>query len=245
VRFVTWNIHRGIGGLDRRYAPGRLAAVLRHYDADVLVLQEVDDGVPRSSEDRQVDLLADLLDYPYRAYGPNVWLKRGCYGNATLSRYPIARSRNVDITFPMKKARGALFTELEVPVNGHRYTVHVLNIHLGLSGVERRWQVRKMLSTAPLRSLDHGSRIVLAGDTNDWSGALPRGQLRQAGFECVTGYGAHASRTFPAWGPVGALDRVFIRGGVVCERHFSSRLALARRASDHLPIVVDLEVEAG
>lgn len=245
MRLVSWNIHRCIGGLDRRYAPGRVVAVLRHYDADVLVLQEVDDSVPRSGNDRQVDLLGDLLDYPYRAYGPNVWLKRGCYGNATLSRFPIVSSRNVDITFPMKKARGALFTELEVPINGHRYTTHIMNVHLGLSGVERRWQVRKLLTTRPLRSLDRGSRIVVAGDTNDWSGALPRGQLRQAGFRCTTGYGANATRTFPAWGPVSALDRVFIRGGVTCMHHFCSRLALAKRASDHLPVIVDLELEAG
>jgi len=42
-----------------------------------------------------------------------------------------------------------------------------------------------------------------------------------------------------------ALDRVFIRGGVTCTHHFCSRLALAKQASDHLPVIVDLELEAG
>src|SRR6185436_5259721 len=89
VRLLTWNIHKGIGGVDRRYSPGRVTEVLKHYDADVVLLQEVDDGVPRSGNDRQVDLIADVLDYKHRAFGGNVRLKVGCYGNATLSRFPI------------------------------------------------------------------------------------------------------------------------------------------------------------
>ena len=107
MRLLTWNIHKGIGGLDRRYAPRRIAAVIRHYDPDVVVLQEVDQGVPRSRLDRQLHLLGDELGYEHRAWGPNVTLKRGVYGNGTLSRFPIARSVNIDLTFPLKKARGA------------------------------------------------------------------------------------------------------------------------------------------
>ena len=41
VRVVTYNIHTCVG-VDRRYDPGRVAAVLREIDADIACLQEVD-----------------------------------------------------------------------------------------------------------------------------------------------------------------------------------------------------------
>ncbi|MHC5210718.1 MAG: endonuclease/exonuclease/phosphatase family protein [Planctomycetota bacterium] len=242
MRLLTWNIHKGIGGVDRRYSPGRIAAVLRHYNADVVLLQEVDDGVPRSGRDRQVDLLGDVLDYAHRSFAPNVRLKHGCYGNALLSHFPIVRHSNINLTFPMKKRRGALLTVLDAHVGSHRYTLHVVNVHLGLSGVERRWQVRRLLRSSALTALDRSSRIVVAGDMNDWSGILAGGMLRRTGFQCATGVGVRASRTFPAWGPVGPLDRVFLRGGLRCTHHFRSRLALARQASDHLPVIAELKL---
>jgi endonuclease/exonuclease/phosphatase family metal-dependent hydrolase len=240
---ISWNIHKGIGGVDRSYQPERVVEVVAHYDPDVVLLQEVDEGVPRSRRHDQAELLAEQLGFRHVAFGPNVRLKQGRYGNATLSRIPIVESENHDLTFPMKKARGALHTELAVPVDGHSYTVHLLNVHLGLAGVERRWQVRRLLAVPPLSHHDPRSRIVVAGDTNDWGGTLPGGRLDEAGFRCVTGVRRRALRTFPAWAPVGALDRVFLRGPLRCEGALRSRMELARQASDHLPLVVDLTLE--
>jgi endonuclease/exonuclease/phosphatase family metal-dependent hydrolase len=241
MRLLTWNIHKGIGGVDRRYAPGRITEVLKHYDADLVLLQEVDDGVPRSGHDRQVDLIGDVLTYPHRAFGSNVCLKTGCYGNATLSRFPIVRHDNLCLTFPLKKARGALITVIDAHVGSHRYTLHVVNLHLGLSGTERRWQMRRMLRSAAFSSLDGSSRIIVAGDFNDWTALIGRRSLVGQGFRCVTGVGARASRTFPAWAPVGPLDRVFVRGGLRERQHSTARIELARQASDHLPVIVDFD----
>jgi len=242
MRLLTWNIHKGIGGTDKRYAPGRIAAVIRHYDPDVLLLQEVDDGVPRSGGDRQVDLLGDELGYPHRAFGPNVQLQRGWYGNATLSRHPILRRDNVDLRFGPKKARGALLTDVVVPVGNHHYRVHLANVHLGLSSVERRWQLHRLLGCGHLAHLARSSRLVLAGDFNDWHGAVPRLLAAHYGLRCATGRGTSATRTFPAFSPVGSLDRLFVRGRLACTKHFASRLDLARLASDHLPLVAELDL---
>jgi endonuclease/exonuclease/phosphatase family metal-dependent hydrolase len=240
MRLLSWNIHKGIGSLDRRYDLERVASVIRHYDPDVVVLQEVDDGVPRSGSTCQHEALAAVLEYPYVVFGPNVFLKQGCYGNAILSRHPLTRWRNIDLTLVGKKARGALYAEIRALVEDHRLTLHLVNVHLGLSGMERRWQVRNLLDAEELARLDQRSRLVIAGDINDWSGALGRGRLRRAGFRCLSGTGRRASLTFPSWQPVGALDRVFARGAITGEHHQRARLALARQASDHLPVVVDM-----
>lgn len=38
LRVLSYNIHKGIGGLDRRYRPDRVQDVLEHYAADIVLL---------------------------------------------------------------------------------------------------------------------------------------------------------------------------------------------------------------
>ena len=59
-RIVTYNIHKGIGGLDRRYRPERIIETLTRYQPDIVLMQEVDCMVPRSNCDNQVELFADV-----------------------------------------------------------------------------------------------------------------------------------------------------------------------------------------
>jgi endonuclease/exonuclease/phosphatase family metal-dependent hydrolase len=46
LKVLTYNIHRAIG-VDRRFRPSRIVEILAHHDADIALLQEVDEGVPR------------------------------------------------------------------------------------------------------------------------------------------------------------------------------------------------------
>ena len=242
MRLLTWNIHKGIGGLDRRYDIERTLEVLRHHNADVLLLQEVDRGVPRSRRHDQATLIAERLGYRHVAFTPNVRLREGGYGNALLTRCELLHWENVDLSFPMKKRRSALHGVLEARVGRHRHRVHVWNVHLGLSGLERSWQVRRLLGSASMASLDARSRLVVAGDTNDWTGALWPRVLRPAGFELASGRGRTALRSFPAAAPTGALDKFFLRGPLQRRSCQRSRLAAARKASDHLPLILDVDL---
>jgi endonuclease/exonuclease/phosphatase family metal-dependent hydrolase len=97
LKIATYNIHRAIG-LDRRFKPERIVEILNKLDADIVLLQEVDEGAPRSRELNLAKELAQSCDYPYYALGHNVTLRKGYYGNATLSRFPIIRERNIDFT---------------------------------------------------------------------------------------------------------------------------------------------------
>jgi endonuclease/exonuclease/phosphatase family metal-dependent hydrolase len=86
-------------------------------------------------------------------------------------------------------------------------------------------------------SLDH---LILCGDFN--AGALSPLYLllrrRLADAQRAAGRSAHA--TFPSRFPVLRLDHVWIGKALTAEAVAVPRDALARRASDHLPIVVDL-----
>ncbi|GJM20634.1 MAG: hypothetical protein DHS20C15_05490 [Planctomycetota bacterium] len=244
MRLLTWNIHKGIGGIDRAYRIERTLEVLAHHNADVLLLQEVDQGVPRSRRHDQAALIAERLGYKHVAFAANVSLREGRYGNALLSRRDILHWENVDLSFPMKKKRAALHAVIEARLGRHRHRLHVWNLHLGLSGLERAWQLRKLLGSDSLRHLDARSRLVVGGDTNDWAGTLWPRVMRPAGFELASGRGRAALRSFPAAAPSGALDKFFLRGPLRRRRCHRSRLAVARKASDHLPLILDLDLDA-
>lgn len=67
-RVLTYNIHRAIG-LDRRFRPERIVRVLKHYEADICLLQEVDEGAPRSRELNLAKEIAEAAGYPHVVAG--------------------------------------------------------------------------------------------------------------------------------------------------------------------------------
>ncbi len=238
LRVLSYNIHKCAGGVDRRTDPGRIADVIAHHDPDVALLQEAA-RVGRPDPVRQTEDLAERLGFPYRSYFTNV-RKRGSveYGNAVLSRFPITDTSNIDLTIPPKKKRAVLHCRCRVRrPSGRTFTFHVFNLHLGLSGLERKMQLRKFLESHPFAGLHPETPILIGGDFNDVWGTLGA-LLEPAGFRS----GSKPIRTFPAIAPVRALDSIYVRGRVDLERLYTSRLALARQASDHRPLIADLKV---
>jgi|GEM_PF-1451510 len=187
IRLMTYNIHKGIGGVDRRYAPDRIVEAIGHCQPDVVFLQEVDEGVPRSRRHRQVDLLGDALGFEHRAYQRNVTLTEGHYGNAILSRFPLDDTTDVNLTIPLKKKRQALVTHCRIPTSGQERTLLLANVHLGLAGFERRMQIRKLLECDLLRRSDEATGVLLGGDFNDVWANLGSALLEPVGFRlCVS-----------------------------------------------------------
>jgi endonuclease/exonuclease/phosphatase family metal-dependent hydrolase len=241
LRILTYNVHKCIGGLDRRYEPDRVREVIAHYAPDIVFLQEVDSGALRSRGDRQVDLLGSQLGMSHRSFFPNVSLKTGgAYGNAILSHHPILESSNIDLTIPLKKRRSVLHARctLRGAHGGTSHGLHVFNLHLGLQGFERKMQLRRFLASAPFSGIERHTPVVVAGDFNDVWGTLGRKVLLPAGFRGL----ARPIRTFPAYAPWRPLDSIFVRGNVEFVRVFRARHASSSSASDHLPLVADLEL---
>lgn len=238
LRVVTYNIHKCIGGVDRRYDPSRIAEALTTLEPDVVLLQEVDDGARRSNGDRQVDRLSELIGLPHRTWFGNVAVRGGGeYGNAILSRFPIVDTSNVDLTVPLKKRRSVLHAEVRVRHGEVDRTVHVFNMHLGLAQYERKLQLQRFLECDPFARLHHETPIIVGGDLNDVYGMLWR-LLAPAGFRGPE----RSPRTFPAWAPMRALDGLYVRGAVAVRDLARSEHAIARRASDHRPLWAELSL---
>ncbi len=241
LRVLSWNIHKGIGGVDRRYRPERIIELVRSYDPDLLFLQEVDDGAPRSAFHSQAEMLADALGLRHFCYGPNVTLRRGRYGNATLARWPLSHVRNIDLTIGPKKRRGVLHARCRVRVGRRSRTLVLYNLHLGLAGFERARQLRRFLASHPFAGLHARTPILFGGDLNDLWGTLGARFLLPAGFRRA----GRSAPTYPAVWPVRPLDALFVRGDLEVLRCFRSKMPLAREASDHLPLVARLRLASG
>jgi len=237
LRVISWNIHKCIGGVDRRYDLQRSADTLAHYAPDVALLQEVDAGVKRSNGDRQVELLGAALGLHHHAWFPNVKVGDGAYGNAILSRFPLAESRNIDLTVAPKKRRSVLHAVARVHHDGHDRSLHLYNMHLGLAQYERRIQLATFLDSHPFHGLHHETPVIVGGDLNDVWGNLGE-LLLPSGFRGAE----RRPRTFPAWGPLRALDSIYVRGAVRLLDLTRGETELAKRASDHRPLIADVSL---
>ena len=238
LRVLSYNIHKCIGGVDRRYDPKRTAEVITNLEPDVLLLQEVDSGVERSNGDHQVEMLAELCGLNHTTWFPNVDVRGGGqYGNAILSRYPLIESTNIDVSIRFKKKRSVLHGVIRVRHDEVDRTVHVYNMHLGLARFERRIQLRKFVDSHPFATLHNDTPVVVGGDLNDVYGRL--GSLLQpSGFRGIE----RRPRTFPAWGPLRPLDAIFVRGSIDLLDLRRCESELARRASDHRPLLAEVRL---
>lgn len=243
-RLLTYNIHRAIG-VDRRFQPDRIVRILENHAADVVLLQEVDEGAPRSREMDLARELATALGYPHLAVGHNVTLRKGRYGNATLSRHRILRERNIDLTIGLWKRRGCQHTAIALEGRGGRRRLEVFNLHLGLSAGQRERQVGLLARSRELATLAPDVACVVGGDFNDWRSRLSPLFTDWLRFRSASDRSLADGRpllTYPAFFPSGPLDRIYYRGPLRLLSARRCRLRLSRVASDHLPVVADFEI---
>jgi endonuclease/exonuclease/phosphatase family metal-dependent hydrolase len=100
---VSWNIHKGIGGIDRRYRPERVIGVLLELAPDVALLQEVADEMPRSHFHDQAEMRARHWHATRGDFSQHRF-RHGGYGNCILSRWPLSNVHTVDLTIGTRKS---------------------------------------------------------------------------------------------------------------------------------------------
>jgi endonuclease/exonuclease/phosphatase family metal-dependent hydrolase len=236
MRLLTYNIHKGVGGTDRRYRLERIIEVIAAEAPDLICLQEVDRNVRRSLYHDQPALLAHHLDAAAHIYQLNVPHQEGGYGNLLMSRWHFRCHHHLCLRMGRRKPRGAQLAVVETPHG----PLHLVNWHLGLRDKERRWQAERLLCHETFQSSAHLPTLV-AGDSNDWLNALDGHAFARHQFRQVT-QPASCFRTFPAFFSLMTLDKVFYRGEVAIRDARVVRTPLTRRASDHLPLVVDFDL---
>ena len=227
LRVVAYNIKHGRGMDDRVDLP-RVADVLRGLDADVIALQEVDDGTERTARVDQVAALADALGYR-GFHGPHRPYQGGHYGNAVLTRLPAEEVRIRPIPPASGSALAVLEVELRLP-SGRRASV--VSVHLAGSVDERLEQAAAV--TRVFASAGHA--VVLAGDFN----GPPEGPvLTRLRRDWTVAAKSGDPRTYPSDGPDREIGFVMFRRYDPV-RVVGHRVVAEPMAADHRPLLAVL-----
>jgi endonuclease/exonuclease/phosphatase family metal-dependent hydrolase len=240
-RAITYNIHRCFGS-DYRYAPGRIVELIRLIQPDIVALQEVDEGAVRSRGDRQAALIAGELGMEYR-FLPTLEIKGGHYGLALLSRHPMLVVKEEILTEEDRRRgrepRGAIWSAISIG----KITVQVFALHLGLSRWERDRQADAVLGSGWLLHPACTGPVILMGDLNTG----PRSAVYRRISRHLTDAQKSAGRrepakTWPSRFPLFRLDHIFVSSTISVPRVEVPRAPGYREASDHLPVIADMEI---
>ncbi|MGJ8532199.1 MAG: endonuclease/exonuclease/phosphatase family protein [Alphaproteobacteria bacterium] len=221
MRIASYNIRKAVG-LDWRRDPDRVVDVLAEIDADIVVLQEADKRAGSRAGVLPLDRLKrelgyELVDVSVRPQS------HGWHGNAILVRSSFVSWSSTRIEIPTVEPRGAVSMLLSDPM------VEVVGVHLGLTPGMRRKQIEALRQLVDKR--DHP--VILAGDFNEWNPS--RLLFDPASKVIAPGPSFHAAR------PTTALDWFVLTGPLHAVSSHVHTSNLAERASDHLPIVIDIE----
>ncbi len=229
VKVATYNIHKCVG-TDRKRNPQRVLDVLREVDADIIALQEADKRFGARDSCIPAVLIASETSWQHVPLG----IRQnglGWHGNAILVRKGTEIKTAAALNIPMLEPRGAVSAELVI---GGRH-IRVIGVHLDLSGLWRRRQVRWLLSY-----LDSDPRhlpTVIMGDFNQWS---DRGALSEFAFHhhriIKTPKSFHSAR------PMAQLDRIIISHDIEVTNCGAHTTPLSQKASDHLPVWAALTI---
>jgi endonuclease/exonuclease/phosphatase family metal-dependent hydrolase len=242
LRVLTYNVHRWLG-TDRRVSPERTAAVIAACRPDVAVLQEVRVGRTETGIG-QLAAVADALGMTAH-FHPTVQFGPERFGLAVLTALPSRVVRTGRLPGwpggPPLEPRGALWVAVEV--GGAE--VQVINTHLGLFGPERLAQAEALIGPDWLGSPACREPAILAGDLNASSRSRPYKRLLTRLRDAQLGAPeARPRATFHSRLPLARIDHLLVSRGIEVLAAAPVRTVLTRQASDHLPLVADLNLRA-
>ena len=237
---MTYNVHRcvGAGGRD---SIDDITELCREAEADIIALQELD--APETDQDEGIHHARDLASH----LGMKLLFCRtfrrgvGYYGHALLSRHPLELRKVTTFASPHADAepRGAIWARATF---GEDRTLDVISTHLGVHRNERGMQSRELLGAGWLGSAEMRQPVLLCGDLNAVPNATTYRRFAGALNDIQRLLGKRPKATFPARLPVLRLDHVFVSDDVKVHGVNVPWNGRSRRASDHLPLIVDLEL---
>jgi endonuclease/exonuclease/phosphatase family metal-dependent hydrolase len=229
LRVASYNIRKAVG-TDRRRDPHRILGIIADLQADIVILQEADrrfGARPSALPIPEIQPQTGLVPLPVATEGPSL----GWHGNSILLRPSVRVTGLCRFDLPGVEPRGAVIADL---VAGDA-PLRVIAVHLGLLRASRRRQLSALIEK--LGTLD-ATPTLLAGDLNEWSLQVGLGRMAHH-------FTIHApGKSFHANVRLAALDRIAL------DRKLEPRAAgvvdtpVTRRASDHLPIWMDIGIIA-
>tara|TARA_Y100000385_G_C13031988_1_gene611197 strand:+ start:169 stop:906 length:738 start_codon:yes stop_codon:yes gene_type:complete len=212
LKVLSYNIHKGFNWSNSELTINNIKQTIQATHAELVFLQEVV-GENKVEEEKyhhwkndQYEFLADQR-WPEYAYAKNAVYDYRHHGNAVLSKYPITRYEQINISTNKYEQRGVLFCELELPhTKVHAYCVHLNLLH------RSRLKQYKMISDLVKERTPAGTPVIIAGDFNDWNRKASNTLEQEDGFlEAYKYLHGEYPKTFPAQYPLLSLDRMYVK----------------------------------
>jgi endonuclease/exonuclease/phosphatase family metal-dependent hydrolase len=236
---MTYNVHSCVG-TDGERSIARIAQVISDARADIVALQELDHQRVRSQLTHQAEAIARELSMDFH-FNPALRIADEEYGDAILSRYPIEMMHAAELpgVAPRwcREARGAVW----VGVRANEVAWQIINTHFGLGRAERFDQARALLGDDWIRAAVPHGPVILCGDFNSQAGGRVQ---RLLASHLQDAQGTRHRSTFPSRFPLLCLDYIFVGAGIRVSAVEVIRNSLTRVASDHLPLVAEVELES-
>ncbi len=205
----------------------RVADLIQEYD--IVGLQEIDGGSIRSNFINLAEFLAERANFPFWYHQVNRNLGQFAQNaSGLLSRYQPDEVTDIRLPgfIPGRRAIMARYGEGEFALN-----IFILHLSLG-----KRARLNQLDFISDF--VNDSAHTILMGDLNcnansdEMNLLFRKTNLRRSEYEC---------HTFPSWRPHQPIDHILV----------SSKLnvlkikALSNAYSDHLPIVMDVELPEG
>lgn len=202
IKVLCYNIHHGRGS-DDKVDIDRLAKVIQSVDPDLVSLQEVDSGVMRSGGINEPQQLGELCKLT-PVFGANIKYDGGDYGNAILSRWPVARHTNHKLqSYYPNEQRGVLEVEVILPDGRGPLLFLATHFDYRANSSERLPSAERVNQ---LITMKNGVPAVLAGDLNERPDAPAVVELSRIWKRTNDG----ELPTFPVDKPVRQIDHILV-----------------------------------
>lgn len=248
LKIATYNIGKNETSGDVKDFK-QLSQAIKNIDADIISVTEIDNNTVRSGKINQLETLAKANGL-YFHFGKALDFDGGEYGVGVLSKYPIDKAQVINLPSGQAEQRIVLLTQISKP--GFDSPIIVMTTHLDWQKDPsvRIGQVRHILDVsigdASSEFNDIATSIkLLAGDFNSTAGEPPIVELNYF-WNPVNKTGAD-ERSWPAANPALDIDHIFTFKG---QKWNVKKLTVPQdsstfiwsAASDHLPVIAELEL---
>lgn len=259
------NIAHGRGDTDsnleesgpaKRNRVKQIAALIRKYNPDIVVLNEVDFSASWSGHVNQAELIAHEAGYPHlteqRNFDFGFAFSELAFGNAILSRHPIAQAELIGYP-PVNRwepwvcgQKRGVVTTLKL---SDTIDLDIVAVHLEPRGEAVR--VQSLASIFKSLDLNSGRPIILAGDFNSTPSTFPHSGKDENGNNAIDNLLSHNAGfhtpltiaspecfTFPSSHPIKTIDWVFVSPDL----EFTEYTVIQSDLSDHLPLFAKVKL---
>ncbi len=227
--------------MDKKHDLQRISHVLKHSNADIIGLNEVDKEFSKRSEFvDQAEWIAKDLNMGY-VFGPSITMEGNeeggirQYGSAILTRFPIKKSDNYPFDFLPRIVEDRALLKVIAEIENHEVAIYIT--HLSFAPFLHTKQTEFILKQV---TQDLKPSIIM-GDWNmkpySSSWRLVTEQLKDTWEEHGNGSPGY---TYPSKRPRMKLDYIFTND--FFEVVEANVVKTNRKASDHLPLSTTLKI---